>query len=376
MPRPFNRPIYVTRPLSPNPEKFGTKMSSIFEAAVYTNGGSNVVKLQEDLRRHLQVQNLSLFCNGTIALLTTLKALNVTGKVITTPFTFPATLHALSWIGVEPVFCDIDSNSLCIDPDRVEESLSSDCSAILGVHVYGHPCNVVKIDKIGRDNDIKVIYDGAHAFGSTIDQNSIGNFGDATMFSFHATKLFHTGEGGAIATRDAQLFKKLELLKNFGIESENIVAECGINGKMNEVQASLGLTILDEVEMEVKRRAEVKRTYREALSGLPGFKEFLIPTNVNDSYQYCIYRVNEELSGIHPDALIANLRNYNVFARRYFYPLCNTYPHYRSLHSARASNLPNAYAAANEVLALPFYGSLSLSEVHHICDIVKYCTAN
>ena len=246
----FNEPIYITRPLLPNLENVNRKMSEIWESKWLTNNGVQHKKLENELKNYLNVEHLSLFNNGTLALLLGLKSLDLKGEVITTPFTFPATVQALDWNGLTPVFCDIDPETLTIDATKIESLITEKTSAILGVHVFGNPCDVEKIQTIADKYQLKVIYDGAHAFGTKIDGKPISSYGDMTMFSFHATKLFNTVEGGALAFKDEKLAEKLELLKNFGLAGPDEVVLSGLNAKMNEIQAAIGLEVLKLVDEE------------------------------------------------------------------------------------------------------------------------------
>mgnify|MGYP003347425706 CR=1 FL=1 len=261
--RPFKNPIYVTRPLLPPLEQYQARLSDVWASQWLTNVGAQHEQLSAAVRSYLDVPQLSLFNNGTIALLAALRALDVSGDVITTPFTFPATPHAISWNGATPVFCDIDPVSLTLDPARVEEAVTSRTSAILAVHVYGIPCDVTALQSIASRHGLKLIYDAAHAFGTRINGVGIGNFGDASMFSFHATKLFHSAEGGALVCGSAATRTAFDHLKNFGILNQEEVGQVGINGKMNELQAALGLAVLDLVPEELARRRAIIARYRQ-----------------------------------------------------------------------------------------------------------------
>lgn len=371
-PAPFEKPVYVTRPLLPDLSEYAAKLAEVWSSGWLTNAGRMHEELEGALSRLLRAPGLSLFNNGTIALLTACRALELKGEVITTPFTFPATPHVVAWSGATPVFCDVDPRTLTIDAAKIESLITPKTSAILGVHVYGMPCDVAAIQKIADRHGLKVLYDGAHAFGAEIDGRPIADFGDMTMFSFHATKLFHTAEGGALAPRDPALKARIDLLKNFGIMNETDVALPGINGKMNELQAALGLVVLRGLDEERRARAAVAALYRERLGVLEGLTCFSLPAGVRDSLQYFVVRVDAARAGATRDALYAKLREYNVVARRYFYPLCSDQPCYRDLPSARPERLPAARLAASEVLALPFYGALKARDAERICDVIAY----
>jgi dTDP-4-amino-4,6-dideoxygalactose transaminase len=367
---PFTDPVYVTRPLLPPLPAVMRRLEAIWSAQWLTNGGAQHVELESALRQYLDVAELSLFTNGTIALLTALKALDLSGEVITTPFTFPATPHALNWLGLMPVFADLDPITLTLSPEAVERAITPRTSAILAVHVYGVPCDVDALQQIADRHGLKVVYDAAHAFGTRVRGRGIGRFGDVTMFSFHATKLFHTAEGGALALRDPALRLRVDRLKNFGIADQETVELPGINGKMNELQAALGLAVLDCVPQELVRRRAVLDTYRERLGTVPGITFMPELAAEDNSFQYCAIRIDEAAFGRSRDRVQDDLRKFNVFTRKYFYPLCSDYPCYRGLPSADPSNLPVAARAIREVLCLPIYGTLPLESVRAICDIV------
>ena len=367
---PFDEPIYVTRPLLPELKEVVTRLEQVWASRWLTNAGAQHEQLEEALRGYLQVPQLSLFNNGTVALLTAVRGLGLKGSVVTTPFTFPATPHVLIWSGLEPVFCDIDPVRLTIDPARVEAAIRPDTSAILAVHVYGVPCDVRGIEAVARRRGLKVIYDGAHVFGATIDGTGIGAFGDTTMFSFHATKLFHTAEGGALSCATPELKRTFDHLKNFGILNQEEVDVPGINGKLNELQAALGLAVLDHVgEERDKRRAIVDR-YRARLGGVAGLTLMPQLPGVSDSYQYFVVRIDASRFGMTRDVVQERLKAYNVLTRKYFFPLCSEYPCYAELPSSAPANLPVAHRAVREVLCLPLYGSLPLDAVDRICDLL------
>ena len=367
---PFDELIYVTRPLLPPLGEVVARLEDVWASRWLTNGGAQHERLEAALRAHLGVPHLSLFNNGTIALLTAMRSLRLTGSVVTTPFTFPATPHSLVWGGIEPVFCDIDPCTLTIDPAAIEQAIRPDTSAILGVHVYGLPCDVAGVQAVADRHGLKILYDGAHVFGTTIGGRGIGTFGDATMFSFHATKLFHTAEGGALACSTPEMKASVDELKNFGILGQEEVGEVGINGKMNELQAALGLAVLDHVAAELSQRAAIDARYRERLSGVPGLTLLPEPPGVAASRQYFVVRIDASAFGASRDDLQAGLRAYNVMTRKYFFPLCSDYACYRHLPSAAPERLPVAQRAAREVLCLPIYGTLPLDAVDRICDML------
>ena len=371
-PVPFAQPIYVTRPMLPPLSEYTALLQEVWDSGWLANGGEQHRALEAELVQWLRVPHLSLFNNGTIALVVACQALRLAGEVITPPFTFPATPHVLRWNNITPVFADIDPETLCIDPAGVESRVTPSTTGILGVHVYGVPCDVHALDGIARSHGLRVVYDGAHAFGTQIDGQTIASFGDATMLSFHATKLFHTAEGGALAVNDPELKQRIDLLKNFGIKNEEEVVMPGINGKMSELQAALGRVVLRHVGQERQRRAAVRQVYEQRLAGIEGLRLHAMPAGVTNSLQYLVLRVNAEQAGCSRDTLHERLKRYNIITRKYFHPLCSEYSCYRQLPSASPQQLPNAYRVASEVLALPLYGALSGDDVHRICDTIVH----
>ncbi|WML53094.1 DegT/DnrJ/EryC1/StrS family aminotransferase [Neobacillus sp. PS3-12] len=367
----FDEPIFVTRPLMPELNEVVEKLKEVWDAKWLTNNGKQHQSLEDKLMDYLKVPSLSLFNNGTIALIIACQSLRISGEVITTPFTFAATPHILAWNDINPIFCDIDPLTMNIDPDKIESMITPKTTAILGVHVFGTPCDVFKIQEIANQYGLKVIYDAAHAFGVEVDGKGIGNFGDITMFSFHATKLFHTAEGGALTYGDKHLKNRIDLLKNFGIKNENEVVMPGINGKMNEMQASLGLVVLDLVEEERIKREKIRCLYRELLSEIEGISFVPELEGVKSSLQYFPIRINENKFGKSRDFVYEELKKYNIFTRKYFYPLCSDYPCYSQLPSASSYNLPNSHQVVKEILTLPFFGDLDLDKVESICEILK-----
>lgn len=369
--KPFDEPIYVTRPLLPDLKEVYRELEKIWASKWLTNSGPEHQVFEGEIRRRLMVANVSLFNNGTIALLVAINSLSLKGEVITTPFTFPATPHSLFWNGITPVFCDIDEKSMTIDPDKVEQMVTPRTTAILGVHVFGAPCNIERIQEIADRHGLRVIYDAAHAFDTQVNGTGIGNFGDISMFSFHATKLFHTAEGGALTCKDTDLKRRIDLLKNFGIKNEDEVVMPGINGKMSEMQAALGLVNLRYLEAEREKRKRVIDTYARCLRDTEGIRLNELPSNVRNSYQYFVIRIEQKRFGISRDEVCKRLREYNVYARKYFYPLCSDYPCYKNLPSTDPANLLVAKRVVNEVLCLPLYGELALSTAERICEIIR-----
>lgn len=367
----FVEPILITRPLLPSVEKMTSRMEEIWDSKWITNNGVQHQRLVIELKNRLGAEHITLFNNGTLALLLGLKSLDLTGEVITTPFTFPATVAAIDWNGLTPVFCDVEPDTLTIDASKIEALITEKTSAILAVHVYGNPCNVEKIQEIADRYRLKVIYDGAHAFGATIGDRPIGSYGDMTMFSFHATKLFNTIEGGALLVKDRMLAKKLVQLKNFGISGPEEVSMSGLNAKLNEVQAAMGLEVLKLVDEEREKRAEVKRMYDQYLAGIPGIRILTTLDKKCSSYQYYVIEINRDQFGASRDDVYERLKRNNIFTRKYFNPLCSEFDWYSHLDSAKRENLPQAHLAVTQVLALPYYGELGLDSVKRICHVLK-----
>ncbi|HWW84195.1 MAG TPA: DegT/DnrJ/EryC1/StrS family aminotransferase [Vicinamibacterales bacterium] len=366
----FPDPIYVTRPILPPLDAVTKRLAEVWASGWLTNNGQQQVRLEAALRGYLGVPHLALFNNGTAALMTAVRALDLSGEVITTPFTFPATPHVLAWSGITPVFADVEAARLTLDPRRVEEAITPQTTGILAVHVYGWPCDVEGLQQVANRHGLKLVYDGAHVFGATMNGLGIGTFGDITMFSFHATKLFHTAEGGALACRDADLLGKIGRLRNFGILDPETVDCVGLNGKMSELQASVGLAVLDYLHEEIAKRKALFELYQRLLGNVAGITVLTGPAGVERNYQYCVIRVDEDRFGCSRNAVHDELHRHNVISRKYFFPLCSDYTCYRHLPSADSSRLPIARAAANEVLCLPLYGTLAPDAVEGICEIV------
>lgn len=368
---PFDHPIYVTRPVLPDLDLFNDKLKKIWDSKWLTNMGDHHNELEVKLKNFLNVPELSLFNNGTIALIVALKVLGIEGEVITTPFTFPATVHALRWNGIKPVFCDIDPITLNINSDKLEELITPETKGLLPVHVFGTPCDVDKIQKIAEKHNLKTVYDAAHAFGVEIDGESIGNAGDISMFSFHATKLFHTAEGGALTYKSSDLERVIYYAKNFGIKNEEEVMMTGINGKMPELEAALGLCVLEMIEDEIQKRRDLMELYIELLSDIEGIRVRSIPEVSKFNYQYFYILIDVEEFGLSRNEVHEKLLEYNVYTRKYFYPLCSNYSCYSSFPSSSPDLLPVANKVANEILVMPLYGDLTDVDVRKICGIVR-----
>lgn len=364
--------IYVTRPLLPDINNYISEVKHIFSSQWLTNMGVKHNELETKLKDVLKVPNVSLFNNGTIALLTALKVMDLPygSEVITTPFTFAATPHCIVWNNCKPVFCDIEPNTMTIDANKIESLITPNTSAILGVHVYGFPCDVEKIDKIAKKHHLKVIYDAAHAFSTEINGKGIGTFGDITMFSFHATKLFNTIEGGCLTYNDESLKRKIYNLRNFGIQSEEVVEDVGINGKMNEFQAAMGLENLKIYKEEQQKRAKVKAFYDEHLSIIKGIRIPKMPDNVTNSYQYYPIVIEDDYP-ISRNELYDRFKEQNILTRKYFYPACNDYDCYKNDLAVKLADLYVVNDLKHKVLCLPFYGNLSSEILDFICNFIK-----
>ncbi|WP_316016151.1 DegT/DnrJ/EryC1/StrS family aminotransferase [Roseobacter sp. HKCCA0434] len=361
--------IFVTRPSLPPLAEFVPYLERIWDSGILTNGGQMHRELETALAAHLRVPQISLFGNGTIALVAALKVLELEGEVITTPFSFVATTHALKWNGLEPAFADIDPVTLNIDPARIEERITERTSAILAVHCYGNPCDVDAIEAIARRHGLKVIYDAAHAFGVDCHCGSVLTHGDLSVLSFHATKVFSTLEGGAIVAPDAEMKGRIDRSKNFGIVSETEVESVGINGKMNEVQAAFGLLQLRRIDAAIAARARVAARYDAGLAGIAGIEPVPSSGQIRANHAYYPVRVRPSFP-VDRDTLYEALKARGIFSRRYFYPLISDLPMYRDLPSADPAGLPAARAAGAEVLCLPIYPDLSEAEQDRVIEAI------
>jgi dTDP-4-amino-4,6-dideoxygalactose transaminase len=363
-------PIHVTQPHLPPLQDFLPLLQEIWDSKVLTNGGPFHSRLEHALCEYLGVPHIALFTNATIALVTALQALRITGEVITTPYSFVATAHSLLWNGIEPVFVDIDPVTLNLDPDRIEAAITPQTTAIMPVHVYGHPCEVERIQAIADTYGLKVIYDAAHAFGVERADGSVLRHGDLSVLSFHATKVFNTFEGGAIVCPDAKTKTRIDHLKNFGFVDEVTVVAPGINGKMNEFQAALGLVQLRDIDGLIERRCIVDARYRAGLAGMPGITcpPPAKATVSNHAYFPILVGADHPLGR---DTLYAHLKTQGIHGRRYFHPLISEFPMYRGLASAKETNLPVATRIARQVICLPIYPHLALEDVDRIVAAVR-----
>lgn len=366
-----NRPIYVTQPALPPLEEFVEYLSKIWDNKILTNNGPFHQAFEEELAKYLGVKYISLFSNGTLALVTALQALRITGEVITTPYSFVATTHSLWWNNIKPVFVDIEPDFFNLDPDKVEAAITPQTTAILPVHVYGNPCKVDRLQEIADTYGLKLIYDAAHAFGVKQNGNSALNFGDLSILSFHATKVFNTIEGGAIICHDEKTKKRIDYLKNFGFAGETTVIEPGINAKMNELQAAYGLLQLKYVDGYIASRRSIAKLYRDRLANMPGISFLPDMNGVEHTYPYFPILIDAKVYGKTRDEVYEMLKANSIFGRRYFYPLISQFPTYRGLPSATADNLPVATRVAEQVICLPIYPDLGVKIVGIICNLLE-----
>lgn len=363
--------ITVTSPLLPDLDEFTTLLQDIWERKWITNNGKYHQELEQALTQYLKVPYISLFTNGTLPLITAFQALRITGEVITTPYSFVATTHALWWNGIKPVFIDIDPLTCNLDPAKIEAAITPKTTAILPVHCYGNPCDIDAIQEIADKYGLKVIYDAAHAFGVEINGESILNAGDISTLSFHATKVYNTIEGGAMVVKDKETKQRIDYLKNFGFAGEVTVVAPGINSKMDEVRAAYGLLNLRLVDGAIKRRGEIALRYREGLKDVGGVSYIPERPGVKYNYSYFPVFIDEKEYGVSRDNIYEILKQHDIFGRRYFYPLISDFSTYRGLPSASKDNLPIANKIADSVLCLPIYPELADSDVDKIIDIIR-----
>ena len=362
--------ITVTSPLLPSLDEFTESLKEIWGSKWITNNGQFHQKLEAALAEYLKVPYVSLFTNGTLPLLTALQAMRITGEVITTPYSFVATTHALWWNGIKPVFVDIDPSTGNIDPQKIEAAITPRTTAILPVHVYGKPCDTEAIQTIADKYGLKVIYDAAHAFGVEVNGESLLNAGDMSTLSFHATKVFNTIEGGAMVMHDEKTKQRIDYLKNFGFANEIEVVGPGINSKMDEVRSAYGLLNLKQVDAAIAARQKVAVAYREALRNVDGISFWDDMPGVRHNYSYFPIFVDAEKYGMTRDELYVKMKDQGVWGRRYFYPLISEFSTYRGLESSRPDNLPNAHRMADTVICLPMHHALSENDLNRIINSI------
>lgn len=364
-----NKPITVTSPLLPPLEDFIPYLQKIWNNKWLTNNGEMHQELERALAEYLGVEYISLFSNGTLALISSLQALNITGEVITTPYSFVATTHSIFWNKCTPVFVDVEPKYYNIDPTKIEAAITEKTTVIMPVHVYGNPADSDAIQKIADKYGLKVIYDAAHAFGVKKNGTSILNEGDLSVLSFHATKIYSTIEGGAVICHSQEMKHHIDNLKNFGFRGETVVEEPGINAKMNEVQAAYGLLSLKYIDEAIAKRKQIVEHYRASLKNTSGISFLPEQNNVEHNYAYFPIFVDEAKYGMSRDALYEKLKSNNILGRRYFYPLISTFEPYRELPSAQ--NLPVAQNATEQVICLPLYPDLESLDLERIIDLIK-----
>ena len=360
--------INVTRSSMPEFEEYIKEIQNLWETRWLTNMGEKHNRLENELKSYLKCENVSLFTNGHLALEAAIAAMKLSGEVITTPFTFASTTQAIVRNGLTPVFCDINPVDFTIDVTKIEDLITDKTCAIIPVHVYGNVCNVYEIERIAKKHNLKVIYDAAHTFGVRIGDRGIASFGDASMFSFHATKVFNTIEGGCVAYSDKKLTKELLIQKNFGMENAESYPEIAGNAKMNEFQAAMGLCNLRHVEGEIKKRKAVVKRYKEMLSGISGLTVWNEQNGVVHNYAYFPVVFDKKIFGKSRDEIAEKLSDNGIFARKYFYPLTSEFECYKNKFEIQET--PVAKVIAENVLTLPLYADLELSDVDRICDII------
>lgn len=367
----FEKPIYVTKPFLPPLDDFCAGLKEIWDSHWLTNNGPILKRYTRELANYFETDNVCLFNNGTLALQIGLQGMGISGEVITTPFTFVATTHALFWNKIRPVFVDIEPDYYTLEPEKVEAAITPWTTAILAVHVFGYPCKLNALADIARRHNLRLIYDAAHAFGVTVGDKSIAHFGDMSMFSFHATKIYHSLEGGMLTFKDSGVKKTFDYLKNFGFENEVEVVMPGTNAKMNEMQALMGSMVLKHLDVQIEKSRQITALYREKLKDVRGIHLTPeLPKDVRYNYAYMPVEVDENEFGMSRDQLYEELKQYNIYARRYFYPLICDFACYKSV--AVKDCLTVARKVSERILTLPIYYDLSLDYVGKICDIIIY----
>jgi len=363
--------ILVTRSSMPELNEYIEEIQSLWNSHWLTNMGVKHQKLQSELVNYLEVENVELLTNGHMALELTMQAMNLKGEVITTPFTFASTTHAIVRNGLEPVFCDINAEDFTMDVTKIEELITDKTCAIMPVHVYGNVCNIEEIERIARKYGLKVIYDAAHTFGVKYKNKGIGTYGDASCFSFHATKVFNSIEGGCVCYKDEDFGKELYRLKNFGIKNEEVIDGIGANAKMNEFCAAMGLCNLRHIEDEISKRKQIVERYRERLENIPGIQLNPIQKDVESNYSYFPVIFDEKVFGMSRNEVKDKLAEHGIGARKYFYPLTNSLDCFHGKYDVNQT--PVALHISLRVLTLPLYADLSLDDVNRICDIIIDC---
>lgn len=372
----FEEKLHVGRPNIGDRSGLMEKINDILDRRWLTNNGKYVQELERRLADLLGVRHCIAMCNATVALEITTRALGLKGEVIVPSFTFIATAHSLQWQEITPVFCDVDPKTYNIDPECVEKMITPRTSGIIGVHLWGRPCDTDALRDIARRHNVKLLFDAAHAFGCSHKGQMIGGFGTAEVFSFHATKFFNTLEGGAVATNDDELAAKIRLMKNFGFAGYDNVVYIGTNGKMDEISAAMGLTGLESLDEFIAVNKRNYSKYREGLASVPGVELVSYDEHEKNNYQYVVCEIDEEICGVSRDNLMRVLHAENIIARRYFYPGCHRMEPYRSYFPHAGLLLPNTELLAGKVLSLPTGTAVSVEEIGRICRVIKLAADN
>jgi len=372
----FETALHVGRPNIGNREKFLARVDDILERRWLTNGGQYVSEFEQRIAEILDVEHCVAICNATVGLEIAIRALNLKGEVIIPSFTFIATAHVLQWLKITPVFCDIDPKTHCLDPNKLEQLITPQTTGIIGVHLWGQACDIDSLTEICARRRLKLLFDSAHAFGSSYKGRMIGSFGDAEVFSFHATKFVNSLEGGAVATNNAQLAEQLRLMRNFGFITYDKTEALGINGKMNEISAAMGLTNLESVAEFISLNREHYTHYREQLADLEGISVLTFNEGERSNYQYVVLEIDEQKTGLTRDHLMQILHAENVLARRYFYPGCHNMEPYKSLYPDADRLLPQTERLATRVLTLPTGQAINAEMIDVICTIFRTALEN
>lgn len=372
----FKKSLHVGYPNIGDEKLFLNYTKKILKTRWLTNNGPYVREFESKIARFVGVKHCIAMCNATVALEIAIRALDLSGEVIVPSFTFVATAHALQWEEIRPVFCDIDPKTYTLDPEKVESLITPHTTGIIGVHLWSRPCDVDALSKIARKRNLKLLFDAAHSFACSYKGQKIGSFGDAEVFSFHATKFFNTFEGGAIVTNNDALAEKLRLMKNFGFAGYDRVVYLGTNGKMSEISAAMGLTGLKSLKKFISANKKNYERYKKYLSGIPGIRLIFYDPKQDCNYQYVVIFVDEEQTGISRDELLKLLMAENVIARRYFYPGCHRMEPYQSFYPGLSFNLPVTEKVCEQVLVLPAGSAMGSEEIQKICNLVRFCVAN
>lgn len=372
----FLEPLYVGRPNIGNRETLSNRINDMLDRRWLTNNGPYVQEFEKRIAERLSVKHCIVVCNATIGLEIAIRAVGLKGEVLVPSFTFIATAHALQWQEITPVFCDIDPETHNIDPSKIERMITPKTSGILGVHVWGRPCDIASLNAAAQKHNLKLIFDAAHAFNCSYQNQMVGNFGQAEVFSFHATKFLNSFEGGAIVTNNDDLAKKIRWMTNFGFEGYDNVTYLGTNGKMTEVSAAMGLTSLEDIENIISINHHNLQSYQHELSGLPGLNIIHYKEDEQNNYQYVILEIDAKKTGISRDTLVKILHAENILARRYFYPGCHQMEPYRSLFPHAGLLLPETEKLVERVLSLPNGSAVATDDIHKICQLIRFTVEN